>query len=358
MRALFFLTVFLIAQHARAQAIVEIDLKDRWQVYENGNWKPFARESGKAIHFSLDKWVPGSKLMIEDRKEYSVFLDGKLIARQSNRLVLNLDSLSITYPGFKMFSLYQRSPIHSVKTVLIQLTHASAAEENSYRPGHYFADFLIIASFLVLMFWVALFRANSRLVLDYLNVIKLFSIQERDETIVAGRIGSSVNLLFFGLISFILALLLMVVFRMTPDRLLWADKIEYTSVSSAFLVWMMLSSIIFIILFTKLIIIGSFSWLFNVREVVRFQFFNFVRLLFILAVLLCFIGIGYFIFLLQNSSPYFFLLVLAAILTAISTGLLFLKLLARTHLPIFHLFSYLCATEIIPLLILGKLILL
>lgn len=358
MRAFFFLIAFLIAGPAWPQAVVQVDLKDRWQVFEGDKWEPYTGKSSRAIHFSVDKWTPGSELLILDRKEYALFLDGKLLARQTDSLILNLDSLSVLHPGFKMFSLYQHSPVYSAKTIVLQPTIAGASDEKGIRQGHYFSDFLIIASFLVLLFWVALFRANSRLVLDYLNVIKLFSIQERDEAIVAGRIGSSINLLFFGLISFILALLLMVVFRMAPDRLPWAEKIEYTGIVTAFLVWLVLSAIIFIALFIKLSIIWSFSWLFNVREVVRFQFFNFVRLLFILATLLCFIGVGYFIFLLQSSAPYFFLLILAAILTAVSTVLLFLKLLARTHLPVFHLFSYLCATEIIPLLILGKLILL
>lgn len=349
--------LLLITLGVQAQSQLDYDVRQDWQVYEDG-WHRYSNQTTRLVHFVLGEKARGGKLIIHDRKEFAVFLDAKLIARKQDSLSLNLDSLFARYPGRGMFSIYQRNPIYSLRATLIKPSIQGREDLNPLRPGHYFSDFVILASFLIMVFLVTLFRINPRLTWDYLNVGKLFSIQERDETIVAGRIGSSVNLLFFGLISFLLGLLVMIIFNAAHDYLRWAGEFRYHNTVQAFLVWLLISTIIFLSLMTKLALIASFSWLFNLRDTVRFQFFNFIRLLFIVCILLCFLAILYFILQTQNPYPYYFLFLLASIFVGIGTVLLFLKLLARTQLPVFHLFSYLCATEIIPLLILGNSILL
>jgi hypothetical protein len=54
---------------------------------------------------------------------------------------------------------------------------------------------------------------------------------------------------------------------------------------------------------------------------------------------------------------YYTLLKLGCILLVIGVGILYFKLQARTTFHSFHLFSYLCATEIFPLVILVKVLL-
>lgn len=349
--------LLLAALGVKAQSRLEYDVRQDWMVYENG-WRKYSHQSTRTVHFVLGEKARGGSLIIHDRKEFAVFLDRKLIARTQDSLTLKLDSLFARYPGPGMFSIYQRNPIYSLRAVLSKPGAQAYEDINPIRPGHYFSDFVILASFLLMIFLVSLFRINPRLTWDYLNVIKLFSIQERDETIVAGRIGSSVNLLFFGLISFLLGLMVMIIFNKAHDYLRWAGEFNYHNTIQAFMVWLLISGIIFLSLMTKLALIASFSWLFNLRDTVRFQFFNFIRLLIIVCILLCFLAIVYFIVQTQNPYPYYFLLLLASIFVGLGTVSLFLKLLARTQLPVFHLFSYLCATEIIPLLILGYSILL
>jgi len=115
--------------------------------------------------------------------------------------------------------------------------------------------------------------------------------------------------------------------------------------------------VVFAVLMFKLLLIFIFSQLFGLRDTVRFQFFHFVRLLFISGVGLGVILVLYFIFKTSSTSAFASLLLIASIFIIISVGILFLKLLGRTGLPVFHLFSYLCASEIIPLIILGKVLL-
>lgn len=342
---------------AWTQTVSEYNARQDWQVYTDHGWAKYQNQQTKAIHFTIGNKFLASTLVIIDKRPFFVFIDGKLLANGKDTLRISIDTLR-TYGGDRLISIYQDQPIYALKTLLLAPQIQPDEFENPTRAQNFLSDFVIIASFLLMGFIVILYRINPRLTFDYLNIIKLFSIQERDESIVAGRIGSSVNLLFFGFISFLLALLLLIVFRMAPDRIWLAGEFIFDSTAGVFLDWFLISVTIFAILMTKLILIVSFSLLFRLRDTVRFQFFNFVRLLFIISIVLCLLAIIYFIIQTHQPGPFYFLLILATVFIGIGTVFLYLKLLARTALPVFHLFSYLCATEIIPLLILGKWILL
>jgi Domain of unknown function (DUF4271) len=343
-----------ISGHCQSPATY--NLRPDWNVQEKESFVKYTGQKSKAIHFTLDKKSQGSRLLIFDRAEYSVFINGKLIATKRDSLQLRVDSLRAQYRGSIFISIYQKRPIYSLKTMLL-LPVDKSDFENPVREGNYFNDFVIVASFILMALMVILFRVNPRLTFDYLNVVKLFSFQERDEAIVAGRIGSSINLFFFALISFLLSLLLIIIFYVAPDRIRMAAEFVPRSTLHAFISWFILSCIIFLVLIAKLVLIASFSLLFNVKSTVRFQFFNFIRLLFVTSLAMGLIATIYFIFHSQNPALFYNLLIVGSLFVAAGTIFLFLKLLARTAFPVFHLFSYLCATEIVPLMILGKVIL-
>jgi hypothetical protein len=346
--------LFSISGHCQSPATY--NLCPDWNVQEKESYVKYTGQKSKAIHFTLNKKSLGSILLIFNRAEYSVFINGKLIARKRDSLQLRVDSLWAQYRGSLFISVYQKQPIYSLTTLLL-LPVDKSDFDNPVRQGNYFKDFVILASFILIALLVILFRVNPRLTFDYLNVVKLFSFQERDEAIVAGRIGSSINLFFFALISFLLSLLLIIIFYVASDRIRVAAEFVPHSTLHAFLSWVILSCIILLVLIAKLVLIASFSLLFNLKSTVRFQFFNFIRLLFVTSLAMGLIAIIYFIFHSQNPALFYNLLIVGSLFVVAGTVFLFLKLLARTAFPVFHLFSYLCATEIVPLMILGKVIL-
>lgn len=348
---------FLLSLSGVCQAIPAThNLRPDWKVQEKGTFVKYSGQKRNAIYFALDKKSLGSKLIIYDRLEFSIFINGKLIARKQDSLILPVDSLWARHQGNLFVSIYQKQPVFALQTLLL-LPGSKSDLDNPVREGIFFKDFVILASFMLMAFMIVLFRVNPRLTLDYLNVVKLFSFQERDEAIVAGRIGSSVNVFFFALVSFLLSLLLMVIFYFAPDRIRLAGDFVFQSTLQAFLIWLLLSIIIFLLLISKLVLIASFSLLFNLKSIVRFQFFNFIRLLLVTTIVMGLVAVVYFIFHSQNPVLFYNLLILGSFLVITGTVFLFLKLLARTGFPVFHLFSYLCATEIIPLMVLGKVIL-
>lgn len=94
--------------------------------------------------------------------------------------------------------------------------------------------------------------------------------------------------------------------------------------------------------------------LFGIRDIAGFHFFNFTRLLFVSVGILTLVLSGYNLLHGQQQEVYDILL---SILTWVIGGwvvLLFLKLTNRVTYAVFHLFSYICATEIIPFLLVVK----
>lgn len=349
--------IILLALPAISQSKTLINLKSTWQVQEHEKFVKYTGQKTKTIHFSLDKKSLGNNLVIYDRLPFTVFINGKLCAQDRDSLTFRVDSLWSRYQGNLFFSIHQKEPIYSLQSSLVSSIAHSSDTTNWPRIGNSFSDFVVIASMLLFASLVFLFRVNAKLTLDYLNVIKLFSLQDRDESTVASRIGSSINLFFFALISFFIGLILIIIFKTAPDRMRLAGNFTFDTTAQAFFVWILLSLLTFAFLITKLVLIASFSLLFNVRDTVRFQFFNFIRMLFVAVSLMACIALVYFIFQAQSPNLFYNLLLVGGIFILIGTLFLFMKLLARTSFPIFHLFSYLCASEIIPIVIIGRVLL-
>lgn len=349
----FVFLVVVVFAHAQTQ---ELDLRTLWQVHQSGQYIPYTNQRTQSVHLELNSNVHHGVLHITDRKEFSVFVDGVLAWRSADTIKINTDSLLRVKGGAARLSIFQQPFVLSLQTRLV-FPNQQAPDLNVLRASDHFSNFIILVTLLLLFFFVALFRANPQLTFDYVNVIKLISLQERDEATVTGRIGASLNLLYFAFVSFLFALLLLVLFHYSIDRFAISTYFVTQSTAGAFAIWLLLSVIVFVVLMFKLLLIFIFSQLFGLRDTVRFQFFHFVRLLFITGVGLGFILMLFFILNTNNTSAYASLLIAASVLIILSVGFLFLKLLGRTGLPVFHLFSYLCASEIIPLIIVGKVLL-
>ena len=90
------------------------------------------------------------------------------------------------------------------------------------------------------------------------------------------------------------------------------------------------------------------------RGMARFHFFNWIRLLLVVFGTATIILFMYFIS--RGDSSDFFVILLFLVIAALIAWIVvaFFKLSGRSEHSMFHLFSYICATEIIPLLITVK----
>ncbi len=354
----FFFTVIFILfsfQCGIGKALqTEGDIRPQWKVYEGNKLTDFSRQPTKSIHFSLDLAHAKCRyLQIESRAVFYLFINTTFIAR-NRALYLSVDSLKQKYSAVIFVSIYQPEGIGNLET-----TWVSPLANNQLlslkRPSQAFSNFILVASLILTIFFTALFRTNPQLTLDYLDFPKLFFFRDREESQITLRITSSVNLLFYLFCSLLTSLALITASHYSQDRLSFLRRSASSTTGEDIAQWIFLAFAILGLLMAKLAFGVLLALLYNWREVAGFQFFNFIRVLILSLSLIAVVSI--FCFSLNINVPYFNLLELGCLLLAMGVGLLYFKLLTRTSFRSFHLFSYLCASEIFPLMILIKVLL-
>ncbi len=343
-----------------AAPIVVKDLRSGWMEYSEATYKPLNTVAQLSdIHtiyfFVKAPSFKGQYLFISSNEEWNLFINGKIISSEKKQL-LSVDSLGALYAAELFIGVYCREGVRQLKTQIVSVTSSGAISsmEINPRPPTFFRDYAIITSALLLLFLLILFRTNPQLTLDYFSFAKIFSVQERNENLLASRITSSVNLLFYLFCALLTGFLLSAIFYFASSYFPVARFTGIDSIGGGFLMWLKLSLFILVLLASKLIIVLFFSSVFNFRETVSFQFFNFLRFILFTAVVMAMLSLIYFIF--KGGQPVFYkrLIILALVLLSAGSIMVLIKLLARAPFSFFHLFSYLCASEIIPLVIIIK----
>jgi hypothetical protein len=195
---------------------------------------------------------------------------------------------------------------------------------------------------------------NPKLASDYFSIIRIFSLREGDDAQSNARLTSSTNIQFYIGCSLLLGLYLMIIFHHLPDAYALPLYFGGHSFGAVVWQWIRLSTIILGVFFLKILFIFSLTRLFGLRGLARIHFFNWVKLLLIVFGASSLILFIYFIS--RGQSPGFFVVFLSLIVGTLMVwiGVAFLKLNGKSEHSMFHLFSYICATEIIPLLITIK----
>jgi hypothetical protein len=343
---LLFLLLGFLSPGEKEFRIVE-DLKPQWKIVGQPS-------THKAVHIPIDlSQAKGNYILIESKKDFYGFIN-TAFAFKGHRKVLNADSLIRKHSNTIFLSIYQKDGIEDLSMYVVSLKPIDDLF-NPGRPASTFSNFLLAASLILILFFTTLFRTNPQLTLDYLNVIKLFYLRDREENQITLRITSSVNLLFYLFCSLLASLALITAARFSNEGLSFLMRSTLPSASQYLARWIVLALVILGLLMAKFVFASMLALLYNWRDVAGFQFFNFVRVL--ILSLACVALVGTFCFSFGIDINYFKLLEIGCLLLAIGTGLLYFKLLTRASFHSFHLFSYLCATEIFPLVILIKLLL-
>jgi len=353
-RLIIFLLMIPLVSPAQGNERQTSNLKQQWLRNQSGHFFSYNDQAAKSIFFWVDgRQEKGNGLAFHGKHPYSVFVDGKLISQNTGTANFSIDSLSKIYSDQLFIGLFST---HDVRHVLTEIKAKSPIppEALSMRKGSYFLDFTILASLLLIIGFILFLRTNAMLTLDYLDFKKLFSFQDRDESTLTLRIASSVNILIYLFASFFLGLMLLVSLHLMGSRGLLAQQFLVQSTAQAFLQWTVLSSIVFGLLIVKLFWLVLLSALFGFRDTVRIQFFNFVRVILTAVTLLAAISLIYFIFEVRGQNYFFHLLTILSIVFTVGAVATYFKLIARMPFHFFHLFSYLCASEIIPLMVLIK----
>ncbi len=297
-------------------------------------------------HF-ISVWSPGNA---------HLFVNGRLVSAVKDSALFSIDELRSEFGEQLFVGIHAPGELQEVSARIVSLggMAMTRAPVMALRPPTFFRDFGILASLILMIFLLVIFRSNPQLTLDYFSFSKVFSSSERNETQLASRITSSENLLFYLFSALLMGFLLTAILYSSGADFMTSGAIKFGSLAGTLWIWLRLSFFILLLLAGKLLIVLVFSTLYNFRETVSFQFFNFLRFVLFTAVILAAMNLLFFVFRIQSEAWYERLIVLGLMLLTIGSVVVFLKLLGRLRFSLFHLFSYLCISEFIPLVILFK----
>jgi len=328
------------------------DLLSKCQALGDGVWAPYQGQQTRTVYFLVSPGAPHRFLQIASAQQFYLFVNNSLALHGVGARV-DVDSLMRHYPDGLRMGIFQPDGIRD-----LQIHWLVPAEDdplqNAIRVPAAFDNFVLIASLALLIFFTALFRTNPRLTLDYLDFVKLVNLRDREESQVTLRLTSSVNLLFYLFASLLAALAFLVAAHATLQGLTVIRRSFDLTTAQLVGRWLLTALAILGLLLLKLSLNALMARLFNAREIIAFQFFNFVRALMLSLAFIALVAV--LCFSLAIPLNYFMMIKAGCWLLAFSTMLLYFKLLSRTGFRSFHLFSYLCGTEIFPLLILIKLL--
>jgi len=355
----FLLSIFLFFSAFQSGSEKELqmveDLTPHLKTFKESILTEDLDRSSRDAHLTLDlSQHRGQYLFIESKKVFYLFVNSTFVIRHKGTIKLNADSLRQKYSNSIFVSIYQKT---GAKDLSVKWTILQPLDElyNPLRPQHIFSNFILVSSLILIIFFTALFRTNTQLTLDYLNLVKLFYLRDREENQITLRITSSVNLLFYLFCSLLASLALITALYFAKEGLSFLTYPSFTTTGRYLWQWLFLALGILGALMAKLAFIASIALLFGWRDITGVQFFNFIRVLILSLALIAIVSLFCFSFGIYVN--YFSLLKAGCILLLMGTGLLYFKLQARTTFHSFHLFSYLCATEIFPLMILVKVLL-
>jgi hypothetical protein len=356
-RAFFFLVCLTLLSPIALAQNNSLDLQPSWLIYEDGVYKPYDNRSINAVYFNIEMAkFPGADLRVESSRSYFLFLNGKLSGEFTGASLFSIDSLGSRHSTTQITACVYQKAINprELKTTLSKLNSRPAEASLPSRPSSFFKDFVIVSGLVIIIFFLVISQINPKLASDYFSVIKIFSPREADDAQSNARLTSSNNFQFYIGCSLLIAFYLLIILYHLPDEYALPLSFQANGFWGVTWQWIRLATIILMLFLLKIVIVFMLTRLFNMRGLARVHFFNWIRLLLIVIGGATVIVFSYYILRGQNET--FFVAFLSLIVATLIAWIfiVFMKLNGKTEHSMFHLFSYICATELIPLLITIK----
>ncbi|MEP2026750.1 MAG: DUF4271 domain-containing protein [Reichenbachiella sp.] len=344
------------------------NLRWEWEVYDDdaGHFVPyFKQQKTQTVRFNVDlSKYRDSYLKLDLPPNYFVWIDGKLVFSNltEGTRFWKLDSLNKIYKkGQVQMTLYGSEVIsQAVGTSVVNIQSEDLTEDvNKFflqRNDHGQLDNFIIISIATLSL-IALFRAfNFRLFREYFSVGKSLQLRQNFDLITAHAPLSWPNMAFMLFYAVLVGNTAMNVdlFLTRPIFDASFDLSATSNLSLGFHVF----AICLVLMIGKLILITIGTELFKINKVRAVHFFTYFRQSLIMAMIMFSLSVINGILGGMLVDEYWNLIQLILVLAW--SGRLVLIFFVLNKIYTFrklHLFSYLCSSEMIPLLLLFKIFL-
>lgn len=330
--------------------------------YDDGEYKPVTshRDVDNTIYFTIESTrFPGAQISLSSSKPFFLFINGQLAARLEGHSSFSVDSLMSRYSSSSLIvSIYQPNiNLSDLNTAVVLSTPGEASNAvvvDQLKPTTFFRDFVIVSSLFITIIFLLVININPKLASDYFSVTRIFSLRDTDDAHSSTRLAAGADFQFYLVCSLLIGFYIMIVSEHLPTSYLLPLYFKGTSFWSCVVLWLKCSVIILAILLLRIVLIYTLTRLFGLKGLGRVHFFNWLRLILVVLGTASVVLFAYFILRGQNIQVFeIFMSLIVGVLTAWII-IAFLKLNGKTEHAMFHLFSYICATEIIPLLITFK----
>jgi hypothetical protein len=341
---------------AQEKFTVVKDLSGDWMCFVDGAYKKFDAElETESVHFSLDRRSCGQCLLkLNSPRDLYLFVDGQLLKRISEPALISLDSLTQTVGSENINVTIYQAGLNARRLETLLIRTGNMEDLLDRKPGSDLRDFISTAGLLLIVMFVAMIKVNSKLASDYFSLQRILSLREAEDNQSHSRFAISSNLWFYIFCSLLAALYFLLVFGHLPDDFAVARSLDNVTFGIVVWQWIKLAAFIFVLLMVKIAVIYLLSNLFGMTGIAGVHFFNWIRFSLIIFGGMLVVLFVYYIS--RGINPSVYLTFQYILLTSLVGWIviLFLKLNNRAEHSMFHLFSYICATELIPLLITIK----
>jgi len=345
---------------AQDSTSVKTDISNQWQSF-NPRSKTYRtlkpNENASSLRLRLAKKdIVDSYLEIISQDNPMILINGEVIGFVKDTFLLNLDDLNRKYTlTHYELTLYSKNGIRTrlLQTWKVQHHQLDIPNKIEFRERSSFFNNFIISALFIISFFAFLLNKFPKDSADYAQIFNSLSFINRDEVLITSRPLGRNNLLFIALNALLLGLLLVALYYLSPQDF----RISIYFSESFILEWIIVSVIIFGLIILKYLLISAFSRLFVLGEYNNIQFLNGLRYS---------IGVSFLFFIVLTFSYltirtgelaiYTFIIYSVIILLLIRIIILFFKLMNYSKYKTIHLIIYLCATEIIPFLLMYKIV--
>ena len=352
----------LVSTQMHAQQIV-YDLKQDWVYFSNehGGFLPVGEQD-------LQKRIISFKLSDSEFDKFYLTIAVHHKAYLFHRTNL-LATLPVGISSYRIDSLKQlideSSPFLTIygEKLLPELTtevrarSLRSSERAVYQPIRFannFSNFFYLAVTLIVVFFVFLKTQFPELAGQYLLVHRVFRIRTIEESIYKIQYLGFPNNLFIAFISLVLSLLLMSFMYFFPGQLHFMDINPGASSFWVLVIsWLEIFLVILVLFILKYFLTILLSSTFELK-IDNIHFASSLRFLMFLSLLMLGLTIIEILMVGVIPEPIFWVVFILAVV--IMEVILFFKLTLVTSHTLLYIIIYLCATELIPLVFLFKLV--
>ncbi len=338
------------------------DMRKDWKFYDSRyqGLMPFLdgnQDSPASIHMPLNLGeYSGLYLKMYIPEQTSFLINGKFIQSfdELTTILYSVDSLkSIVQDEVSVITLYNENGFS--KSVRIGAGYLEYASDMSMdmnplvlRENSYTKDYLLLILFLIIAYVTILYNQFSYEFYDLLDVKQVFSLRAKESYHYKYKGLTKIQFLFMALLGMIISFLYLLLIIYSGRDYGMSFLADYNVVLS----WVFISVVIFSLIFFKYLLIGSLSLLFDLRDRMNFYFSEYIRM----SMVFHFMAFVFSIFLLlinmealKKMMP--FLLYSGISFYGFRALIIFFKFRYNISIQNLHLFSYLCGTEILPIVI-------